>query len=255
MTRLALVMDRTRIPADTDEVFLWDGGADQSFKTGLTPTLAELGDVPPLNADAVRIALTAYAADHSVKRERGGSNWNRRTLDLLVPVSDPDVWAGAATELIDALNFLTGDNWSLRFVQHEVEDNQHQLLADAPARVVLLSGGADSGTGAVISASSLTLNESHILVSHSSSGATSGAQRAVHDRLEALFPGKQPIHRQIFIGRAKETNRRYELSRQTIQPIEIILISDAWSGGRCPVGSHPLDPRERVCITKPSARS
>jgi len=125
-------------------------------------------------------------------------------LDLLVPVSDPDVWAGAATELIDALNFLTGDNWSLRFVQHEVEDNQHQLLADAPARVVLLSGGADSGTGAVISASSLTLNESHILVSHSSSGATSGAQRAVHDRLEALFPGKQPIHRQIFIGRAKK---------------------------------------------------
>ncbi|MBT2498069.1 hypothetical protein J7E25_03070 [Agromyces sp. ISL-38] len=204
MTRLALVTDRTRIPTDVDEVFVWDGAADQSFKTKLTPTLSQLGTVPPLSADVVRIALAVYAADHSVKREGGGSNWNRRELDVIVPVSDPELWARHSAELIVVTNFLTGDDWSFQFTYYEGEEDQQPLVAHAPARVVLASGGADSGTGAVISASSLAIGSSHILVSHSSSGATSGSQQEVHDALEVLFSGKQEAHHRVFLARAKK---------------------------------------------------
>ncbi|WP_234057955.1 hypothetical protein [Microbacterium sp. NFH-22A-Y] len=81
MTSIALCLSREdAAKSGADEVFLWDGTPGDSFNTGLRPDLRQLGTVPSINADFVRVALTVYVADHSVRRERGGSNWNQRDL-------------------------------------------------------------------------------------------------------------------------------------------------------------------------------
>ena len=204
MTRLALVVDKRRIPTDVDEVFLWDDDANDSFKSLLGPSLDRLGQVPTLNADFFRIALAVYATDHTVKRQERGSNWNARELVVLVPVSDPELWEAAVAGLIEAVDFLTGDHWAFEFTDLTGIAENDLLLRDTSTRVVLVSGGADSGIGALQSGSTLGTEETHTLVSHASSGAARTPQKHVHEQLEALFAGKQAAHHQLFLGRAQK---------------------------------------------------
>ena len=201
MTRFALAVDHASIPTNTDEVFLWDGSANDSFKSALGPTLDLLGPVPTLNADFVRIALTVYAADHTAKRESRGSNWNSRDFVVSVPVSDPSLWIEAESGLREAVNFLTGDRWEFEFTALPELTENESLVTDTSVRTVLVSGGADSGTGALYSASILNDNETHSMVSHASSGSARTPQKHVNEQLEALFPGKQAAHHRIFLGR------------------------------------------------------
>ncbi len=204
MTRLALVVDRTKLPSNVDEVFLWDGGAGDSFKSKLGPSLDLLGPVPALNADFVRIALAVYAADHTVKRSFKGSNWNSRDLTVSVPVTNPALWATATPHLIEAVNFLTGDRWNFEFTFLTGLTATMSLIVDASSRVVLVSGGADSGTATLFSGSTLTGRQTHTLVSHASSGSARTPQKLVHDHLETVFPGKQAAHHRLFLSRAKK---------------------------------------------------
>ena len=201
MTRLALVLERTKIPVDADEIFLWDGSASDSFKSTLDPSLDILGPVPVLNADFVRIALAVYAADHTVKRQSKGSNWNSRDLIVSVPVSDPALWETATPNLIEAVNFLTGDHWGFKFTTLTGLTENTSLIADNSVRVVLVSGGADSGVGALYSGSILGKGETHTHVSHASSGSARTPQKLVHEQIEAIFPGKQAAHHRVFLGR------------------------------------------------------
>lgn len=215
MTRLALVVDKKQIPTGVDEVFLWDGSAEDSFKSSLGPSLELLGPVPSLNADFVRIALAVFAADHTVNRQGQGSNWNARDLVVTIPVSDPSVWDSAASGLVVALDFLTGDHWTFEFSPLTAIADNHLLVRDTSARVVLVSGGADSGTGALYSASTLGAKQTHSLVSHASSGAARTPQKLVHEQLEARFPGKQAAHHRLFLGRA---NKRLDGTRFPNEP-------------------------------------
>jgi hypothetical protein len=204
MTRLALVTDRAQAPSDQDEVFLWDGSAADSFKSQLSPSLEQLGPVPALNADFVRISLAVYATDRSVKRQARGSNWNARELEVTIPVTDPDRWSQFANQLAVITNYLTGDYWAFTFVELSGVVENASLLGVTPKRVVLLSGGADSGTGAVVSAASLAKGETHRFVSHASSGAARTAQKTLHAQLEQLFPARQAAHHRIFLSRAEK---------------------------------------------------
>jgi len=215
VTRLALIVDRRRIPADVDEVFLWDGSAEDSFKSLLGPSLELLGPVPTLNGDLVRLALAVYAADHTVLRQGRGSNWNTRDLVVTIPVSDPSAWNSAAPAIVEALDFLTGDHWTFEFSALAGIADNALLVRDTSTRVVLVSGGADSGMGALYSASTLGAKQTHSLVSHASSGAARTPQKVVHEQLEALFPGKQAAHHRIFLGR---TNKRLDGSRFPNEP-------------------------------------
>lgn len=204
MTRLALVVDRTQIPTDVDEVFRWDDTGDNSFKSGLGPSLGALGPVPTLNADFVRIALAVYATDHTVKRDARGSNWNTRELVVSVPVSDPSRWDSASTGLVEAVNFLTGDHWTFEFTPLTGIADNALPVPDTSTRVVLVSGGADSGIGALSSGSMLGDKQTHSLVSHASSSAARTPQKHVHAQLESLFPGKQAAHHRLFLSRARK---------------------------------------------------
>lgn len=203
MTSIALCL--TREDADSsgaDEVFLWDGTAGDSFNTGLRPDLRQLGTVPSVNADFVRVALAVYMADHSVRRERGGSNWNQRDFAVTVPVIHRDEWQAAAAGLERTLAFLTGDRWALQFTPLSPPEASNTLVPDTAVRTVLVSGGADSASGALVSAASLRTGEGQRLVSHSSSGSGASApQQRVAATLEELFPGTTLHHHQVHLQR------------------------------------------------------
>ena len=68
-------------------------------------------------------------------------------------------------DLVSLLNFLTGDSWALKFVESPKLDEEKAPFQPGAKRVVLVSGGADSAVGALVSRAELK-NESHILVSH-----------------------------------------------------------------------------------------
>ena len=206
MTALALVLSRTEADGlvGMDEVFLWDGSANDSFKSLLKPDLSSLGPVPSLNADFVRIALAINATDHSVLRSARGSSWNRRELELSVPVSDPAVWSAHSTQLIALTNFLTGDSWSFSFSQAHLDASTVSMIGDTSKRVVLVSGGADSAAGALLSAHTLAGKETHTLVSHSSSSASGTPQRTVAAALNGTYPGKTSAHHQVFLSRVRK---------------------------------------------------
>ncbi|ASN19933.1 hypothetical protein [Arthrobacter sp. YN] len=216
MTRIALSLDRVEAEKleGYDEVFLWDGSATDSFKSKLHPGLASLGSVGGVNADFVRIALAVYASDHSVLRESKGSDWNQRSFELTVPVSVPAKWAAQADSLTGLLGYLTGDAWSFTFIQSTLPDAPPVMVEDTSLRTVLFSGGADSATGALVSAHSLGPDETHALLSHSSSGATGSAQQLVTAALNGHFGSKNSAHHRIFLGRAKKRLDRTKFPKE-----------------------------------------
>jgi hypothetical protein len=186
--------------------FYWLTDQRSSFTPGMGPSLGLLGAVPALNVDVVRIALAAFAADRSVPREGGGSNWNQRPLELEIPVSDPSAWSGVAQELARVLGFLSGDRWALSFVKEQAPVEAVRLpdMATAPIRVVLLSGGADSAIGGLYSRSLLASGEHHILLSHFSNTMLAPIQRHVAAEIERLIPGPTQEHVVVHLGRREK---------------------------------------------------
>lgn len=213
MTRLLLTLSETTADASLeeggfDEVFLWTRNARTTFTGGVDPHLAGLGVVNPRNVDLVRIALGVLAADRSVHREAGGSSWNARYFDLTVEVTDPGTWTQHAEHLSRTVGFLSGDSWAFSFVQAPsaeaiglpIEEQHHD-------RTVLLSGGADSAAGALMSAIELGENYSQALVSQYSSTAISPVQQGIVGAINELVPGIRQVHHQFHLHRG---SRRLE---------------------------------------------
>lgn len=185
-----------------DEVFLWTGSAKSSFTGTLDPHLRTLGNVNPLNIDLVRIALGVLASDRSVLREGGGSSWNTRELELAVQVNSPDAWSAVANEVAEMIGFLSGDRWTFTFTQAPPDDAEALPLADAThVRTVLLSGGADSASGALLSALELENGAAQALVSQYSSTALSPVQQGLVKRIAAHAPQASELHHQFRLNR------------------------------------------------------
>lgn len=207
MSRLILTLSEVTATAALDagtydEVFLWTGAGRTTF-TGITgPFLHELGAVNSINVDLVRIALGVLAADRSILRARGGSDWNDRDLDLTVDVTNPGIWSARADELAELIGFLTGDHWTFTFAQAPAAASP-PLLVDGQRhdRTVLLSGGADSAVGALLSALELGKGGSQALVSHFSFTALSPVQRNLVSAIEGLVPGQTQVHHQFHLNR------------------------------------------------------
>jgi 7-cyano-7-deazaguanine synthase in queuosine biosynthesis len=181
--------------------FYWPPAGGGSYVTTLTPRLGTLGPVSLLNADFVRLAVLVYSADRSVLRAVGTVNWTSRTYSLTVPVSDPAAWTTVSDRLTNLLWFLSGDTWTLVFTKarppaEKVAPNQHP---DAE-RVVLLSGGADSGCGAL--RARLDAPE-HLLFSHFGGNGVGPKQRDVAERIREAAPdGATQHHVQVGFRRS-----------------------------------------------------
>src|SRR5487761_850387 len=207
MTRCLLAIserdaDAAITAASFDEVFLWSRSARSSFTGSLSPHLESLGPVNPRNVDLVRIALGVLAADRSVLREGGGASWNTRDLELTVQVDDPAAWSGVAGELAKLVGFLSGDRWVFTFIQAPADNVEPLPLEEVNyQRAVLLSGGADSAAGALISARQLDEGSSQALVSQYSSTALSPVQQGLVKAVGNYAPKVAQIHHQFHINR------------------------------------------------------
>lgn len=167
----------------------------------LGPRLSGLGPVPDANVDLVRIAVMVYAADRSTLRRVGATNWSRRDIAIEVPVADPDRWQPLTAQLQTLLGFLSGDSWVLSFraaraPRERVRENQFV----GAERVVLLSGGADSAVGALLSRHDLG-SARHVLVSHVGLTSLAPVQIDIARRIVQLIPGPEQPHQQIHFSR------------------------------------------------------
>lgn len=193
-------------PAELRENFYWTAEGPSSFEAPYGPRLGKLGPVRPENVDFVRLALLVFAADRTTLRSGGGSNWSQREFRLRVPVGKPEPWLAAKAELERLLDFLTGDAWTLEFYRARPpkEPVAKQLPLVAPKRVVLLSGGADSAVGALLSRSQLAGDEGHLLLSHVGAKNLAPIQRDVATTAEKLIPGPAQVHVQIGLRRSSK---------------------------------------------------
>lgn len=119
----------------------------------------QLGALLPSHlADLIDVAVAVYMADRLAVRgalERS-SDWHR-TVQLTIPVRRVELWQREDVQhgLLEALEFLTEDDWHLRFCQRpaslpRVAESQQHLFPDqfsGPVHVSLLSGGLDSFVG------------------------------------------------------------------------------------------------------------
>lgn len=167
----------------------------------LGPSIAKLGNITDRNIDFVRIASAIFFADRSVDRKGGGSNWNRREIAVSVPVLDVHAWEAIAHELSEIVGLLTGDTWTFDFTDEPGPQESLAMPTITPERLVLLSGGADSAIGALLSRSQLAEDESHVLISHFSSNQLPATQRTVAAAIADLVPGPTQEHLQVHLGR------------------------------------------------------
>lgn len=187
---------------DTDHrTFYWTRpGKSPSFQSRFGPRLGILGPTDELNADLVRLAVAVRAADMSLGR---GSRWRSREFELSVPVSDATKWQAAALDIQRMLGFLTGDTWKLKFEVESLPNESVRMQYPGASQVVLLSGGADSATGALLAARALAVGGDKLaLVSHFSSEHLSPIQKSLAESIRAFAPNSLSEHVQLKHGRA-----------------------------------------------------
>lgn len=138
--------------------------------------------------DFLTVALAVTAADTFVLRATDSDVGWGRELRVSVPLRSPDVWTDLTPTLKEALNFLTGDRWTLTFRHggpHCPDQMEKGRLVDVGGidSVSLFSGGLDSAMGVL---GLLEEGLRPLLVSHSYPG-DNGKQVAVR---HAAFPGR-----------------------------------------------------------------
>src|SRR5689334_3374584 len=78
--------------------------------------LARLGIHPTdTGLDLMLLALHVHAADTKLSRRLESQDSWTREIRLVVPVSDEQLWTSTAPTLTRALDFLTGDHWTIHF--------------------------------------------------------------------------------------------------------------------------------------------
>lgn len=203
--RLSVLPPTDPLPPDAATTFFWHSKQTTPyFHANVGPLLGEYGAVKNRNIDLVRIAAGVLAADRSASRSGRLSSWNQRDIALTIDVLAVTPWNEVKDALERLLGFLTGDAWSLTFrSEHGTPEQLRQVGIDA-ARVVLLSGGADSATGALLSARELIgRNEKQILVSHWASTNLSRLQHKVANEIERLAPGSTADHIRAHVARGR----------------------------------------------------
>ncbi len=185
MSRLVYHIDENKIPATdkdgTSHVFLY-GPQPTREGTGsigrrLELAVERLGVViDPVAFDFLSIALAVVAADTFINREAFSGNGWARDFQLDIPLARPGVWQKIKSELEHALDFLSGDTWTLNFTSGGAEPpskeavlrryRSHIAVGSADC-ACLFSGGLDSLIGA---RSLIEEGRSPLLVSHSYRG-------------------------------------------------------------------------------------
>jgi len=139
-----------------------------------------------IGGDLLVLAAHVHAADTRISRNTESEDAWTREMRLVVPVSEPQRWNGAATTLKRMLDFLTGDRWTLEFRARPVKfativPPRTDLIGPPFDGVNLFSGGLDSLIGAI---DTLKAGKTPLLVSHAGEGLVSKSQDICFDGLK-----------------------------------------------------------------------
>lgn len=187
MTDHRLLLHNTGETLDTTD-FLWSDDDSASFRTNITPGLSEFPAGRRANRDFLRLAVLVFLVDRTRRRPK---RW-ARDLALSVPMERPKAWTPLTPDLERMLAFLTGDRWTLQF--HYAKRPAAPLNSNPcplAGQYSLLSGGADSLTGALLLADATGT----CLLSHSAVG-----QHDVVEALRGLWDAR-PTHFVRFVRR------------------------------------------------------
>jgi 7-cyano-7-deazaguanine synthase in queuosine biosynthesis len=138
---------------------------DENPKSNLKTNFEEMWrrfskrNIESIYEDFLVFAASVFATDKRVpRREILGSeakdNWTRK-LEMCVPVINIHQWISVKGKLEEALNFLSGDIWSLTFREtkeryRDIKDRKkYSLINNKFDGVCLFSGGLDSFSGAI----------------------------------------------------------------------------------------------------------
>ena len=155
--------------------------------------LARLPAAPGLPGQAVAAfllaALGVWAADKFLPRRAAPDAWTRQ-ITLNLPVSAD--WLPLADRLSRLLNFLTGDDWTLKLREASLDLGLKGEWPHAwrPDGVMLFSGGLDSLVGAV---DYLEAGERLLLVSHYDFGQLASIQQTLAAALTRHY-GPDRVH-------------------------------------------------------------
>ena len=145
--------------ADEQRTYLQLVAGEKTLDHGIGGALAslkKLGVFPSeMGIDLLVLAAHVHAADTRISRaEQSQDSWTRE-IRLVVPVSDLARWNAAALTLKKALDFLTGDRWTIGFRARPArfaaiaQTAPPTLITPPFDSVSLFSGGLDSLIGAI----------------------------------------------------------------------------------------------------------
>lgn len=197
---------------------------DRNFSLNIDELVEGLPErLNELQMDWLEILGFLFATDLACRRGEGDTEW-MRSIDLWLPVRDPDFWEPRRPLIERIWTDLTNDNLRIHFEEEEAPASPpRQSKRPLPDHdcVALLSGGQDSFVGAL---DLFDEGRRPLLISHSASGAVNGAQNNVEEVLsevaaggvtrlklgagrtrESDFPGGEPSQRSrtfLFVGAA-----------------------------------------------------
>lgn len=134
------------------------------------------------------------------RTELAVDNWLRE-INVRIPVSTPQIWNNNSHLIVDALNFLTGDEWIIEFYQLEDDyffNNGLEIEENLTIeKICLLSGGLDSLVGAI---DLVNTYDNIIFTSHyDNAGAMQDKQKEIFDKICSSKPQKKFILSQFRI--------------------------------------------------------
>ncbi len=160
-------------PVPTSGVVWSDDRLIADFQTDLSVSLRDLG-TNTANRDFVRIAVAVFLADRAYGRPR---SW-RRSIKVTVPVERRQSWSTSISDLERIVGFLTGDRWHIELIPARLNRSSSKPSRPDFTQSMLLSGGADSLSGAL----TLATAEETCFVSRTDAG-----QPAARRQLQRLW--------------------------------------------------------------------
>jgi hypothetical protein len=134
-------------------------------------------------------ALGVWAADKLLPRREAPDAWTR---EIVLHLPTPASWCSLTPALVGLLNFLTGDDWTLKPRSAKIALGFQASWPQAwrPEAVALFSGGLDSLVGAI---DLLEQGRRLVLVSHYDFGQLASLQQGLAATLKTHY-GPDQVH-------------------------------------------------------------
>lgn len=187
----------TAAPAAFRKTIVWSpGDSSGGIETTLDPWLTSFGTPGAAAITVARVGIGAFIVDRAIKRN---ALRQRRQIELIVQVPDPDLGDQAAGSLQRLLGFVTGDDWAVAF-EPDIADRPTSAPTWYGSEVALLSGGLDSYCGALIGGTTDRLFLSHSdasVIKHSQRNAAAHVPGFDRDRhVQVRLVAKKPFNRE-----------------------------------------------------------